>query len=109
MATNKKNEFSVINNEKLNIALRAFVETFKEHEEEYSERDVNVEEVKSLTKSFEGKAALTAMSTVIAVVTALPVREFLAFKEIFKAIQRVKMLEALMEEAANGTDNDIDK
>lgn len=109
MATNKKNEFSVINNEKLNIALRAFVETFKEHEEEYLERDVNVEEVKSLTKSFEGKAALTAMSTVIAVVAALPVREFLAFKETFKAIQRVKMLEALMEEAANGTDNDIDK
>lgn len=42
MATNKKNEFSVINNEKLNIALRAFIETFKEHEEEYLKRGVNV-------------------------------------------------------------------
>lgn len=49
------------------------------------------------------------MSTVIAVVAALPVREFLAFKKTFKAIQRVKMLEALMEEAATDTDNDIDK
>lgn len=107
MATNKKNEFSVINNKKLNIALRAFVETFKEHEEEYLERGVNVEEVKSLTKSFEGKAALTAMSTTIAVVAALPVKEFLAFCETFKSIQRVKMLEAFMEEETNGADNDI--
>lgn len=109
MATNKKNEFSVINNEKLDIALRAFISTFKEHEKEYLKMGVNVEEVKSLIERFRGKAALTAMSTTIAVVAALPVREFLAFEETFKAIQRVKMAEALMEGAANGTDNDIDK
>lgn len=109
MATNKNNEFPVIDDKKLNIALRAFVETFKKHEKEYLERGVNVEDVKSLIETFEGKAALTAMSTVIAVVTALPVREFLAFSETFKSIQKVKMLEAFIEEAANGTDNDIDK
>lgn len=107
MATNKKNEFSVINNEKLNIALRAFVETFEKHEEEYLGRGVTVGEVKSLIKSFEGKAALTAMSTVIAVVAAFPVNTFLAFNETFKSIQRVKMLEALMEKETNGADNNI--
>lgn len=107
MATNKNNEFPVIDNKKLHIALRAFTENFKEHEKEYLERGVNVEDVKSLTKSFEGKAALTAMSTVIAVVAAFPVNTFLAFSKTFKAIQKVKLLEALMEKA-NSADNDID-
>ena len=108
MATNKNNEFPVINNEKLHIALRAFTENFKEHEKEYLERGVNVGDVKSLIESFEGKAALTAMSTVIAVVAAFPVNTFLAFRETFKSIQKVKLLEALMEKEANSADNDID-
>lgn len=109
MTTNKKSEFSVIDNKKLNIASKAFVDTFKEHEKEYLERGVNVEEVKSLIERFRDKAALTAMSTTIAVVAALPTKEFLAFNETFKAIQRVKLLEAFMEKAVSDTDNDIDK
>lgn len=110
MATNKNNEFPVINNEKLHIALEAFVSTFKEQEKKYLERGINVEDVKSLIKSFEGKAAFTAMSTAIAVVTALPIKEFLAFSETFKTIQKIKLLEALMEGVKpNGADNDIDK
>ncbi len=108
MATNKKNEFPVISDEKLRIALRAFVETFKKHEEKYLERGVTVGDVKSLIENFEGKAALTAMSTVIAVIAAFPVNTFLAFNETFKSIQRVKMLEALMEKETNGADNNID-
>lgn len=110
MATNKNNEFPVIDNKKLHIALRAFTENFKEHEKEYLERGVNVEEVESLIENFEGKVALTAMSTVTAVVAALPTKEFLAFSKTFKAIQKVKLLEALMEGMKpNGADNDIDK
>ena len=109
MTTNKKDEFSVIDNKKLNIASKAFVDTFKEHEKEYLERGVNVEEVKSLIERFRDKAALTAMSTTIAVVTALPTKEFLTFNETFKAIQRVKLLEAFIEKAVSDTDNDIDK
>lgn len=109
MTTNKKSEFSVIDNKKLNIALKAFVDTFKKHEEEYLERGVNAEEVKSLIESFRDKAALTAMSTAIAVVVALPTKEFLAFNKTFKSIQKVKLLEAFMEKAVSDTDNDIDK
>lgn len=108
MATNKNNEFPVINNEKLHIAFKAFVASFKENEEDFLGQGVTVEEVKSLTKSFEGKAALTALSTVLSVIAAFPVNTFLAFSETFKSIQKVKMLEALMEEKANGADNDID-
>ena len=108
MATNKNNEFPVINNEKLHIAFKSFVTSFKGNEENFLRYGVTVEDVKSLTKSFEGKAALTAMSTVLSVLTALPIEEFMAFSKTFKAIQKVKMLEALMEEKANGADNDID-
>ena len=35
MATNKNNEFPVINNEKLHIAFKAFVTSFKENEEDF--------------------------------------------------------------------------
>lgn len=108
MATNKNNEFPVIDDKKLHIALRAFTENFKEHEKEYLERGVNVGDVKSLIETFEGKASLTAMSTVIAVIAAFPVNTFLAFSETFKSIQKVKLLEALVEKKANGADNDID-
>lgn len=69
---------------------------------------VNVGDVKSLIETFEGKASFTAMATVLAVIAAFPVNTFLAFSETFKSIQKVKMLEALMEEKANGADNDID-
>lgn len=108
MATNKNNKFPVIDNEKLHIASRAVIENFKEYEKEYLESGVNVEDVKSLIKTFEGKASLTAMSTVIAVITAFPINTFLVFRETFKSIQKVKLLEALMEEEANSADNDID-
>lgn len=69
-------------------------------------KGVNVEDVKSLTESFKGKAALTALSTVVSVIDVLPIQEFLTFSSTFKIIQETKLLEALME---NGTDNDIDK
>lgn len=112
MATNKNNEFPVIDNKKPHIALRAFTENFKKHEEEYLERGVNVGDVKSLIETFEGKASLTAMSTVIVVIAALPVGTFLAFSKTFKEIQKVKMLEAFMSKfenkETNGADNDID-
>lgn len=110
MATNKNNEFPVIDNKKLHIALRAFTENFKEHEKKYLERGVNVGDVKSLIETFEGKASLTAMSTVIAVIAAFPIEEFMAFSNTFKAIQKVKLLEAYIEGVKpNGADNDIDK
>lgn len=110
MATNKKNEFPVVNNEKLNLALSAFVSSFKENKKDFLEKGVNVEDVKSLTESFKGKAALTALSTVVSVIAALPIQEFLAFSSTFKTIQKAKLLEALMESMkSNGADNDIDK
>lgn len=110
MATNKKNKFPVIDDKKLHSGFRAFVSIFKEHEKEYLELSVNVEDVKSLLENFEGKAAITVMSTAMAVVTALPIEEFLAFSKSLKAIQKVKLLEALMEGVKpNGADNDIDK
>lgn len=110
MATNKKNEFPVINNEKLNIAVSAFVSSFEENKKGFLEQGVNVEDVKSLTESFKGKAALTALSTVVSVIAALPIKEFLAFSSTFKSIQKAKLLEALMERMkSNGADDDIDK
>lgn len=110
MATNKNNEFPVINNEKLHIAFKAFVTSFKENEEDFLGQGVTVEDVKSLTKSFEDKSALTALSTVLSVIAALPIKEFMAFSKTFKAIQKVKLLEAYIEGVKpNGADNDIDK
>lgn len=106
MATNKNNEFPVINNEKLHIAFKAFVSSFKKNEEDFLGRGVTVEDVKSLTKSFEGKVALTASYTVLSVIAALPIKEFMVFSKIFKAVQKVKLLEAFMEEVKP---NDIDK
>lgn len=109
MATNKNNEFPVINNEKLNITTKAFIDTFKEHEEDYLGQGVTIEDVKSLTKNFEGKAALTALYTVLSVIAALPIKEFMAFSETFEVVQKVKLLEAFMEGVKpNGADNDID-
>lgn len=50
------------------------------------------------------------MSTVLSVLTALPIEEFMAFSKTFKAIQKVKLLEAYIEGVKpNGADNDIDK
>lgn len=106
MATNKNNEFPVINNEKLHIAFKAFVSSFKENEEDFLGQGVTVEDVKSLTKSFEDKAALTALSTVLSVIAALPIKEFVAFSKTFKAIQKVKLLEVAIEGVKP---NDIDK
>lgn len=110
MATNKNNEFPIIDDKKLHIAFKAFVTSFKENEEGFLGQGVTVEEVKFLTKSFEGKAALTALSTVLSGIIALPIKEFMAFSKTFKAVQKVELLEAFMEEVKpNGADNDIDK
>jgi hypothetical protein len=109
MATNKNNEFPVINNKKLHIAFKAFVTSFKESEENFLEQGVTIEDVKSLTKSFEDKAALTALSTILSVIAALPIKEFMAFNRTFKEVQKVKLLETFIEGVKpNGADNDID-
>lgn len=109
MATNKKMSF-LLNNEKLDIALCAFVDSFKKNKKGFLEEGVNVEDVKSLTESFKGKAAITALSVAVAVITSLPIKEFLAFSSTFEKIQKAKLLEALIESMkSNGADNDIDK
>lgn len=94
MATNK-NQMSIISEEGIKEALEAFKSSYKENKEKYEKENVKIEDVINLTKGFSGKSALLVTTVIIAVMVAMPPREFLAFMEIVKSITKVKLFEAL--------------
>ena len=112
METNKKNQMSIINEENIKKALKAFEATYKENKEKYEELGCKSEDVVSLAESFSGKSALLATTVIISVMIAMPPKEFMALMDTAKSVSRAKFLEAmkevLKEKVKNGADNDID-
>lgn len=113
MATNKKNQMSIINDESIKKTLEAFKSAYKKIKEKYVEENVKVEDVVSLTEGFSGKSTLLATTVIVSVMLAMPPKEFIALMDTAKSISRVKLLEAMKEileekGVKKGADNDID-
>ena len=112
MATNKKNQMSIINEEGIKKALEAFKSAYKKNKKQYEEENVKIEDVVNLTESFSGKSAFLAMTVIISVMIAMPPKEFMALIDTAKSISRAKFLEAMKEilgeKVKKGADNDID-
>lgn len=110
MATNK-NQMSIISKEGIKKALEEFKSSYKENKEEYIKENIKVEDVVSLTESFSGKNAFLATTVIIAVMVAMPPKEFLTLMETAKSIIKKKLLEVLkgiLKEGVENADNDID-
>ena len=111
MATNK-NQMSIINEEDIKKALETFKSSYKENKKQYEEKNVKIEDVVNLTKSFSGKSAILAATVIISVMIAMPPKEFVTLMDTAKPIFKAKFLEAIKEvfkeKMEKGTDNDID-
>lgn len=111
MATNKKDQVSIIKEENIKKVLETFKSAYKEHEEQYAEGNVKIEDVVNLTKEFSGKSTLLATTVILSVMIAMPSMEFMALMETTKSVSKVKLLEAVKESLkkdVKGADNDID-
>ncbi len=112
MATNKKDQVSIIKEESINNTLETFKLSYKENEEEYAKGNLKIEDVVNLTKGFSGKSTLLASTVILSVMIAMPPMEFMALMETAKSVSKVKFLEAMKEslkKEVKGADNDIDK
>lgn len=111
MATNKKNQMSIINEKDIKKALEAFKLAYKENKKQYEEENVKIEDVVNLTKGFSGKSALLATTVIISVMIAMPPKEFMVLMDTAKSISKAKFLEAikeiLKEEVEKGADNNL--
>ena len=111
MATNKKNQISIINEEEIKKALEAFKSAYKEDKKQYEEENVKIEDVVNLTKAFSGKSALLATTVIISVMIAMSPKEFMALMDTARSISKAKFLEVikeiLKEKVKKSADNDI--
>lgn len=109
MATNKKTQMSIINEEDIKKALEAFKSAYKENKKQYEEENVKIEDVVNLTKGFSGKSALFATTVILSIMIAMSPKEFMALMETAKSVSRAKLLEAMKEiiDEAKDADNDI--
>ena len=109
MATNKKTQMSIINEEDIKKALEAFKSAYKENKKQYEEENVKIEDVVNLTKGFSGKSALFATTVILSIMIAMSPKEFMALMETIKSVYRAKLLEAMKEilDGAKDADNDI--
>lgn len=111
MATNKKNQTTIINGENIKKALKSFEAAYKENKEKCEELGFKFEDVVSLAESFSGKSAVLATTAIFSVLLAMSPREFMAFMNTLKQVSKVKLFEAMKEVLkgkAKGADNDID-
>lgn len=112
MATNKKNQISIIKDEEINKALEGFKAAYKENKKSYEKEDVKPEDVENIVKAFSNKSAIFAATVLISVMIAMPPREFMALMETAKSVSKTKFLEAMKEilgeKMKKGADNDID-
>ena len=112
MATNKKTQMSIINEEDIKKALEAFKSSYKENKKQYEEENVKIEDVVNLTESFSGKSAALASTVIISIMIAMPPRAFMALMDTARSVSKAKFLEAmkeiLEEKMKKGADNDID-
>ena len=109
MATNKKNQISIINEEDIKKALETFKLVYKEKKKQFEEENVKIEDVVNLTKGFSGKSALFAMTVILSIMIAMSPKEFMALMETIKSVYRAKLLEVMKEviDGAKDADNDI--
>ena len=109
MATNKKNQMSIINEEGIKKALEAFKSAYKENKKQYEKENIKIEDVVNLTKGFSGKSALFAATVILSIMIAMSPKEFMALMETTKSVYRAKLLEAMKEilDGAKDADNDI--
>ena len=109
MATNKKNQMSIISEKDIKEALEVFKSAYKENKKQYEEENVKIEDVVNLTKGFSGKGILLAMTVIISVMIAMPPKEFIALMDTTKSIYRAKLFKSIKEilDGAKDTDNDI--
>ena len=111
MATNKKTQMSIINEEDIKKALEAFKSAYKENKKQFEEENVKIEDVVNLTKGFSGKSTILVSTVIISVMIAMPPKEFMALIDTVKSISKVKFLEAikeiLKEKVKKDADNDI--
>ena len=111
MATNKKNQISIINEEDIKKALETFKLVYKEKKKQYEEENVKIEDVVNFTKDFSGKSTMLASIVIISVMIAMPPKEFMALMDIAKSISKAKFLEAIKEiieeKVKKGAGNDI--
>ena len=111
MATNKKTQMSIINEEDIKKALEAFKSSYKENKKQYEEENVKIEDVVNLTKGFSGKNAPLVTIVIVSVMIAMPPIEFMALMDTVKSVSKAKFLEAikeiLKEKVKKGADNDI--
>ena len=111
MATNKKTQMSIINEEDIKKALEAFKSSYKENKKQYEEENVKIEDVVNLTKDFSGKGTALATIVIVSVMIAMPPKGFIALMDTAKSISKAKFLEAmkeiLEEKVKKGADNNI--
>ena len=97
MTTNKENQMSIISEENIKKALKEFKLSYRDNIEKYKKGNVKVEDVVTLSEGFSGKSALLATTVILAVMIALPPREFMAFMETMKSLSRIKLIESMRE------------
>ena len=97
MATNKKTQMSIMNEEDIKKALEAFKSSYKENKKQYEEENVKIEDVVNLTKGFSGKNALLVTTVIISVMIAMPPKEFMALMDTARSISKAKFFETMKE------------
>ena len=111
MATNKKNQMSIINEESIKKALEAFKSSYKENKKQYEEKGIKVEDVVTLTEGFSGKNAPLVTIVIVSVMVAMPPIEFMALMDTAKSVSKAKLLEVMKEifeeKVKKGADNNI--
>lgn len=112
MTTNKEKQMSTISEESIKKALKGFKLSYRDNIEKYEKENVKVEDVVTLSEGFSGKSTLLATTVILAVMFALPPREFIALMDTAKSLSRIKLLESMREifkeEIEKDIDNDID-
>lgn len=111
MATNK-NQISIINEDDIKKALKAFKLAYKKNKEQYEEENIKIEDVVNLTKSFSGRSAMLATTVITSLMIAMPPKEFMVLMNTARLISKAKLHETikgiLKEKVKKGADNDID-
>ena len=108
MATNKENQVSIISEEDIKKALKAFKLSYRDNIEKYEKENVKVEDVVTLSKGFIGKSTTLTTIVILSVVLALPPIEFMSLMDTMKSLSKIKILEAMRETLKEKIEKDID-
>lgn len=108
MTTNKENQMSIISEESIKKALKEFKLAYRENIEKYEKENVKVEDVVTLSEGFSGKSTLLTTTVILAVMLAMPLREFIALMDTAKSLSRIKLLESMSEILKKKIEKDID-